>query len=226
MMKENDNEEEFYKNGHISRAWRKQYFNDHHLCASEFADAYRNAFFIDKGELKEMKTYPMGTMRADDQLFGNEYSINMIDIDGIEWYSKYMRPKNFHGVHALVQTGEDEYNLMCEDDGHFRTHAILTGKMVRELKGQLEKIRDSVTLKPNWRISYGRSYMPVRQHALFPSRIIRRKEIRPLVEIDVAGIAKRKQGERTELVFDISWINEIIEVLDIDKWKEYKGGEC
>lgn len=167
-----------------------------------------------------MIEYKMGTVEANDQDFGNTYSIDMRGIDG-EWTSETgARPKNYHGVHALVQTGEDEYNFMCEDDGHFRTHTILNRSLLKELLSELRKIQDGVILKPNWKYSLTNKFVSHRSHRHFPSSVTIRNTSTPLVEIDIPGIGKRKESERTEVAFDISWIADLIRVIDIKNWKE------
>ena len=167
-----------------------------------------------------MKNYKMGVVKSDDQDFGNKYSINLMDKDGTDTATVGYRPKNFHGVNALIQTGDDEYSLMREDDGHFWTHAILTRELIGELKGQLEKIREGIILKPNWKFSFTRAFIHHRVHKHFSSDIEMRAGNRPLVHIDVKGIGNRKDGENTEMIFDISWVDDLLKVLDINNWKE------
>ena len=164
-----------------------------------------------------MVDYKMGVVKSDDQDFGNEYSINLRRKDGSETANVGYRPKNFHGVHALIQTGDDEYNLLCEDDGHFRTHAVLNRELIYELVGQLKKIREGMVFKPNFKVSYTRAFRLDREHKHFPSTVKTRGRNTPLVDIDFVGTAV---GEWTHLVFDASWIDDLLKVLDIDNWEE------
>lgn len=164
-----------------------------------------------------MIDYKMGVVKSDDQDFGNEYSISLREKDGTETETVGYRPKNFHGVHALIQTGDDEYNLLCEDDGHFRTHAILNRELIDELVVQLKKIREGMVFKPNFKVSYTRAFRLDREHEHFPSTVKTRGRNTPLVDIN---FPTTRNDKWSHLMFDASLIDDLLNVLDIDNWKE------
>jgi len=161
----------------------------------------------------DVKSDPMGVVMADDQMFGNTYSVDLTMPDGSVKRFVGRRPRNFNGVHALIRVDDGKYALMCEDDGHFWNHAILSAERVRQLSAELKEIRKGFVIKPDYKCSYTRYFSPKREHYIFPSEIKKRKGTTPLVEIVVEGIEDFEERGK-KLVFDASWTDSLISVLD------------
>ena len=84
-----------------------------------------------------MKT-KLDIIQADDEMFGNKQrtTIGSTTYDG--------RPRQFYGVHALVEQDGKIY-LCSEDDGHFIAEKDLTIKEIYKLHHVLSKVSNKFT---------------------------------------------------------------------------------
>lgn len=140
--------------------------------------------------------------------FGNTWSVKLTPNEGNEEFHSGVRPVQFYGCHALVQRGE-EYLLLDEDDGSFWTAASLTRDEVLELKNVVDKLKSQfrpIGRGVRLKIINKRTFVYDRKHSIFPSTVVDRKDIRPLIRITVKNAV---------LCFDAGWLETLSQVLDI-----------
>lgn len=121
------------------------------------------------------------------------------------------RPEQFFGVHALVKW-RDEYLLLEEKDGVFRTIASLTLGGVTALRGVIDSLVGDFSFSKKSRyftevtIRNESDFLWERPHAMFPVKVLPRAGYTPLIEVMVKG--KR-------LAFDAAFLLTLSKVLDI-----------
>jgi hypothetical protein len=143
----------------------------------------------------------LGTIRISDQDFGNEWNTELRFSDGSTDIINGERPKQYYGVHGLINLFEDEYHLMKEDDGYFWTAVILSQKEVKELHNDLKLIL-KIDFKDNRKV-----YLHTK---LFISNglitIKPRENNAPLININI---------KNKDILFDAYWLPSLVKVLDI-----------
>jgi hypothetical protein len=117
-------------------------------------------------------------------------------------------PVHAFGVHALVEF-EGKLHLMCEDDGHFWTHTILTEEDVDELKALVDQFISEFTFGKGFKITpkHRSRFQWNRRHPKFPTTFTAWKgSPAPSVTIMTNG---------EELTMNVSWLKTLSIVLDI-----------
>jgi len=152
----------------------------------------------------------LGTIKINDQDFGNIWSISLISKNSTRLETSGKRPIQFHGVHALLENGS-EIHLLSEDDGHFRTVTTLTLDEINLLHKHLSKLVKNFIFKDNFKVTFDTHIQMNRKFNDEISCIItNRNNSAPLIELSI-------KGEKS--VFDVNWLPDLIKVLDIEENK-------
>jgi len=149
-----------------------------------------------------MKT-KLDIIQADDEMFGNKQrtTIGTTTYDG--------RPRQFYGVHALVEHNNKIY-LCAEDDGHFVAVGELTVKEIRKLHNILPKVSNKFTFEG--------------YKTKFNSKEIKNKytvSLRILITIDLGDKDNPMvtiyfvNTKEVSIKFSAYWLRDLIKVLDI-----------
>jgi len=143
-------------------------------------------------------------IQADDEMFGNKQytTINNITFIG--------RPRQFYGVHALVEH-DDKIYLCAEDDGHFWNVKDLSIEEIEKLRNVLLKINDrfyfdgykTIYNTKEVRKSYGVSKD-------INITIDKSSKDNPMVTIHFGRF------HNCNLKFSAYWLGDLIKVLDIN----------
>ena len=153
----------------------------------------------------------LNLIMANDQDFGNDWGVSLIKEDGTHEFHKNFRPQQFHGCHGICTDFNNNIHLLSEDDGHFRTLQIMTEEEINTLYEWLKDIPNEFTIHTGkrWRmIPHNRNqFRWLREHPKHTVTIQDRKESTPLIGIDLT--------EDQNVVFDISWLEDFVKVLDI-----------
>jgi len=153
--------------------------------------------------MKLFKTIP-----ENDEMFGNDWSTNLIFSDGSNEWLNNERPTQYAGVHGLIHVFEDEWHILCEDDGYFRTVVIVTENEIRKIHHSLSKLIENFRFKGNYKVTFDTHIQMDRKISEFIDlKIIPRTESAPLIDMTIHG---------EKIVYDVNWLGDFIKVLDID----------
>jgi hypothetical protein len=149
------------------------------------------------------------TIKTEDQEFGNNWTTLLVFSDGSADNRRGERPTQFDGVHALVHEFDDEFHLLTEDDGYFKTDVILTENEVRKIHKSLEKFIQKFEFKSDYKVTFDTHIVLDRKiNDEISLTVVPRDDTAPLIDMSIKG--KKVQ-------FDVNWMSSLIRVLDIDK---------
>jgi hypothetical protein len=118
-------------------------------------------------------------------------------------------PVHFFGVHALVNIKDNEFHLMEEDDGFFRTHSVLTKDEVEELHQIVKKLTNEFEITSKWKtkIKNVKKFLMERKHPKFPIKFILHDSKNIEIQINI---------HNNSMNMDVFWLFNLEKVLNIN----------
>ncbi len=161
-------------------------------------------------------------VKANDQMFGNEFCTRIVHKGCVEEVFMGYRPKIAHGVFGIVED-DGFYHLMREDDGSYWTHAILDKSELKELKERIEYVMQFIIEKPNWKFSYRKGFVKDYKHNKFPIKIDDESTGQPIIKLGIKKICTDcKKDEDCWMTFHFTWGKELVRCLNLEETESGK----